>query len=170
MATPGQVRLDQPHAPMDAYSLSTPFGTVTISEGGRRVTFDLYSDVRQSRHNVALFGYIQQLKKMGVTQFNTDHIQVVGRDRRLSLNRGKAKLDLVYYWRGKIYECELKTNREIGLDITARQLTEFAKHCENLILLVPRGSLEEAATIVNLINLDHHLTIVPYDSSEAEEI
>jgi hypothetical protein len=162
----GEIRLDQPHAPMDAYTLSTPFGTVTISEGGRKVTFDLYSDVRQSRHNVALFGYIQQLRKKGVTQFNSDHIQIVGKDRRLSLVRGKAKLDLVYYFRGKQYECELKTSREIGLDVSARQLTELAKHCENLILLVPRGCLEEAATITNMINLDHKLTIQPYDEVE----
>lgn len=164
-----EISLEAPHAAMDSYSISTPFGTVTISQGGRRITFDLYSDVRQSRHNVALFVYVQQLRKQGVTQFNTDHIKIVGRDRLLPLARGKAKLDLVYYWKGKLYECELKTSREIGLDITAVQLTEFAKYCENLVLLVPRGCLEDAATITNMINLDHRLTIVPYDAFEDEE-
>jgi len=154
---------------MDTYSISTPYGTVTISQGGRRVTFDLYSDIRQSRHNTALFVYVQQLKSQGVTQFNTDHLNIPGRDRKLSLVRGKAKLDLVYVHRSKTYECELKTSREIGLDVTARQLTEFVKWCDRLTLLVPRGCLEEAATILNMINLDHLVTIQPYDTVENEE-
>lgn len=166
---PLEISEESPHRAMDTYSISTPFGTVTISEGGRRVTFDLYSDVRQSRHNVALFGYIQQLRKKGVTEFNTDHIKVVGRDRLLPLTRGKAKLDLVYRWRGKLYECELKTSREIGLEVTAQQLTELVKHCENLVLLVPRGCLEEAMTIATMLNLNHHLTIAPYDELEESE-
>ena len=71
---------------MDTYTVSTPFGTVIISDGGRRVAFELYSDIRQSRHNQALFTYIQHLQKLGVTQFNTDHITIAGADRRLSLN------------------------------------------------------------------------------------
>ena len=149
--------------PMDIYQLSTPYGTVTISEGGRRVTFDLYSDIRESQHSIALFSYVQQLQKKGVTRFNSDHVRIVGRDRTLSLTRGKAKLDLVYEWKGKLRECELKTNREIGLDVTARQLTELCRHVEKLTLLVPRGALEEAATVLSLINLDHQVTIEPYD-------
>lgn len=164
-----EINAERGHPVMDAYSLSTPYGIVTISEGGRSIKFDLYPDVRQSQHNVALFGYIQQLRKKGVTEFNTDHIRIVGRDRMLSLARGKAKLDLVYHWRGKLYECELKTSREVGLDITAQQLMEMAKHCENLHLLVPRGCLEEAATILAMINLDHHVTIEPYDATEEQE-
>jgi len=154
---------------MDTYTVSTPYGTVTISDGGRKVTFELYSDIRQSRHNTALFAYLQQLKKQGVTRYNTDHLNLAGRDKSLSLTRGKAKLDLVYEQRGKIYECELKTSREIGLDLTARQLMEFAKYCERLIVLVPRGCIEEMATILHMINLDHRITIAPYDSFEDEE-
>ncbi|GAH51178.1 unnamed protein product, partial [marine sediment metagenome] len=61
---------------MDTYTVSTPFGTVIISDGGRKVAFELYSDIRQSRHNQALFTYIQQLQKRGVTQFNADHISI----------------------------------------------------------------------------------------------
>lgn len=164
-----EIRLEAPTAAMDTYSVSTPYGTLTISQGGRHIAFDLYSDVRQSRHNAALFSYLQQLRKQGITRWNTDHIKVVGRDRLLPLTRGKAKLDLVYYWRGKLFECELKTSREIGLDVTARQLTELAKHCENLVLLVPTGCLDEAATITHMINLDHQLTISPYDYFGEEE-
>ena len=164
-----QMEKATPQRPMDTYTVSTPYGTVTISDGGRKVTFELYSDIHQSRHNTALFGYLQQLKKQGVTQYNTSHLNLVGRDRTLSLKRGKAKLDLVYVQRGKTYECELKTNREIGLDITAQQLTELAKYCEHLIVLVPRGSMEEMSTILNMINLDHKVAIQPYDSYEDEE-
>jgi len=154
---------------MDTYTVSTPFGTVIISEGGRRITFELYSDIRQSRHNQALFIYIEQILNQGVTQFNTDHIHIAGTDRRLGLNRGKARLDLVYIKNGKTYECELKTSRELGLDLTAQQLREFAKHCERLVLLVPRGCIEEAHTILTIINLDHHISVEAYDSPQDEE-
>ncbi|MBA7604691.1 hypothetical protein ES703_11817 [subsurface metagenome] len=158
-----------PHRALDTYTVSTPYGTVIISDGGRKVAFELYSDIKQSRHNQALFTYIQQLIKRGVTQFNTDHITIAGRDRRLGLTRGRAKLDLVYTHQGQTYECELKTSREIGLDITAQQLKEFAKHCERLIVLVPRGCIDEMSTILHMINLNQNITIEPYDSSEDEE-
>jgi len=161
-----QIEKAAPQRPMDTYTVSTPFGTVIISDGGRKVAFELYSDIRQSRHNQALFTYIQQLLKRGVTQFNTDHITIAGRDRRLSLTRGKARLDLVYIHEGRTYECELKTSREIGLDLTAQQIREFVKHCERLIVLVPRGCTEEMATILTMINLREHVTILPYDGIE----
>lgn len=164
-----QIETQTPHKAMDTYTVSTPYGTVIISDGGRKVAFELYSDVRQSRHNAALFTYIQQLLKRGVTQFNTDHITIAGRDRRLRLNRGKARLDLVYIYEGKTYECELKTNREIGLDLTAQQIREFVKHCEHLIVLVPRGSMEEMATILHMINLDHHVAVQPYDNTDNKD-
>ena len=164
-----QMQKPAPARPMDTYTVSTPFGTVIISDGGRKVAFELYSDIRQSRHNTALFTYIQQLQKRGMTQFNTDHISIAGRDRRYSLARGKAKLDLVYVSNGTTHECELKTSREIGLDITAQQLTELAKHCEHLIVLVPRGCIDEMKTILEMINLATFITITPYDSSEDEE-
>jgi len=164
-----QIETPAPARPMDTYSVSTPYGVVTISEGGRKVSFELYSDVRQSRHNTALFAYLQQLKKQGVSQFNVSHLNVPGRDRSLSLRRGKAVLDLVYVQRGKTYECELKTNREVGLDLTAIQLKEFAKYCQHLVLLVPRGSMEEMATILHMINLEQHITIQAYDSFNGDE-
>ncbi len=163
-----QIEKAAPLRPMDTYTVSTPFGTVIISDGGRKVAFELYSDIKQSRHNQALFIYIQQLIKRGVTQFNTDHITIAGRAKRLTLSRGKAKLDLVYVHQGKTYECELKTSREIGLDITAQQLKEFAKHCERLIVLVPRGCIDEMSTILEMINLSQYIAIQPYDSSNGD--
>jgi len=164
-----QIEKEAPRRPMDTYTVSTPFGTVIISDGGRKVAFELYSDIRQSRHNQALFTYIQRLQKRGVTQFNTDHISIAGRDKRLTLTRGKSKLDLVYVHNGKTYECELKTSREIGLDITANQLREFARHCEHLIVLVPRGCTEDMAAILQIINLDSRISIQPYDALEDED-
>ncbi|MBA7563521.1 hypothetical protein ES708_05180 [subsurface metagenome] len=165
----GQINQPAPRKAMDTYTVSTPFGTVIISDGGRKVAFELYSDISQSRHNQALFSYIEQLQKQGVTQYNVDHIALAGADRRLSLQRGSARLDLVYIKNGKTHECELKTSREVGLDITARQLKEFVKYCENLILLVPRGCMEDAKTICTMINLDRQITVRPYDSSPEDE-
>lgn len=158
-----------PDRAIDEFAISTPFGIVTIGQNGRKISFDLYSDVRQSRHNVALFTYVQKLRKAGVTRFNTDHIPIAGKDKRLSLVRGDAKLDIVYYKKNKLYECELKTNREVGLDVTARQLTELCRHVENLTLLVPKGSLAEASYIVGLINLTHQITIEAYDDYGEDE-
>lgn len=153
----------------DTYSLATPYGTVTVSQGGRQVTFELYSDVRQSMHNSALFAYLQHLRQHGVNRFNTDHIHINGRDRTLALDRGKAKLDLVYEERGKLIECELKTRRELGLETTAQQLQEFVRRCERLHLLVPRGCLDEAATILGMLNIDQKITIEQYDFLIEEE-
>jgi len=164
-----QIETPTPARPMDTYTVSTPYGTVTISDGGRKVTFELYSDIHQSRHNSALFAYLEQLKKQGVTNFNTDHLNIAGRDKTLSLTRGKAKLDLVYVQHGRLYECELKTHREVGLDITAIQITELSKYCERLIVLVPRGSMEDMTTILHMINLDHKIAIQPYDSINDED-
>jgi hypothetical protein len=160
------IRTAVPQRPMDTYSVSTPYGILTISNGGRTILFELYEDIHQSRHNTALFTYLQQLLKQGIARWNTDHLHVPGRDRTLSLRRGKTKLDLVYEHRGKLYECELKTSREIGLDTTAQQLKEMAKHCENLTVLVPRGCIEDMATVLHLINLAHQIRVAPYDMTE----
>lgn len=163
-----QIETPAPRRPMDTYTVSTPYGTVCISQGGRKVIFELHSDIHQSRHSQALFAYLEQLKKLGVTRYNVDHLNVVGRDKTLGLKRGTAKLDLVYYFKGKIYECELKTSREIGLDLTAIQLKQFAKFCERLIVLVPRGCTEEMTTILNMINLSQFVAIQPYDSLDGD--
>lgn len=164
-----EIQTPAPTRAMDTYTVSTPYGTVTISEGGRKVTFELYSDIHQSRHNQALFTYLEHLKKQGVTNYNTDHLNILGRDKSLSLRRGKAKLDLVYRHQGKLHECELKTNREVGLDLTAVQLKELVKYCEHLTVLVPRGSTEDMQTILTMLNLDHQIAIQPYDSFEDDD-
>ena len=153
----------QPGRRGDTYAVSTPYGVVYISDSGRKITFQLHDDVRESIHNKALFTYVQQLRHRGIVKYNVAHLDLPGLDKSLDLHRGKAILDLVYYHRGKLYECELKTHREIGLDRTAEQLTEFCKYCQNLIILVPRGGMEEMSTILSLINLADSATVDCYD-------
>ncbi len=153
----------------DTYAVSTPYGVVYIEESGRKVTFQLHEDVRESHHSRALFGYVQHLRKRGIVKYNVAHLALPGLDRTLDLKRGKAVLDLVYEHRGRLFECELKTHREIGLDRTATQLTELSRHCDNLVILVPRGGMEEMATILHMINLADRITIDTYDAYEDEE-
>lgn len=159
----------QPGRRGDTYAVSTPYGVVYISDSGRKITFQLHDDVRESIHNKALFSYVQQLRSRGILKFNVAHLDLPGLDKTLDLHRGKAILDLAYEHRGKLYECELKTNREIGLDRTIEQLTEFTKYCHNLILLVPRGSMEEMRTILTMVNLVDRITIDCYDGQETED-
>ncbi len=150
-------------AALDQYSIATPYGNLTIQDGGRRIIFQIYDDIRQSEHNIALYNYIQQLKRRGVYKFNNDHITIPGANRTYKLFRGHSRLDLVYYLQGQIHEVELKTPTQLGTERTHKQLEDLSKHCQNLILVVRRQDMEEARTILNLVKLD---TIVKVDSYE----
>jgi len=152
----------------DGYHLSTPYGTLSILNEGRRIIFDLYSDVRESIHHKALFSYYQQLQYKGVTQINVDHIDLPGLDRTINLKRGNARLDLVYLHRGTVYEVELKTHREVGLDVTAIQLKELAKHCKHLIVVVPRRDVEDMNTILAMLKLEKAITVDSFEIYEKE--
>ncbi|GAH81860.1 unnamed protein product, partial [marine sediment metagenome] len=156
-------------AELEQYSIATPYGVLTISNHGRRISFELFDDIRQSEHNIALHNYIQQLKRRGVTKFNNDHIAIPGANRSYSLVRGRAKLDAVYYRDGRIHELELKTTQQIGSERTHKQLLELAKHCHNLILVVRRGDQEEAATIVNMVGLATQIKVDTYEIYEEED-
>jgi len=169
MSTFDEMNFSQRGRRGDTYAVSTPYGVVYISDSGRKITFQLHDDVRESIHSKALFGYVQQLRKRGIVKYNVAHLDLPGLDKSLSLRRGKAILDLVYEHRGKLYECELKTHREIGLDRTAQHLTELARHCENLIVLVPRGGMEEITTILAMINLRDQVKVDSYDWQEDED-
>jgi hypothetical protein len=152
------------------YTVSTPYGTVTISRDGRSIRFDLYQDVRESIHHKALFSYYQNLRKRGIVQINVDHLDIPDLDKSLSIIRGKARLDMVYYYRGKIYEVELETHRQIGLDQTRIQLQELVKHCENLVVVVPRRDMENAYTILTMLNLKDRIAVDSYEILEDELI
>lgn len=152
------------------YQISTPYGVVTVSGDGRRITFSLYDDVRESIHHKALFSYYQTLSKRGINQINVDHLDLPDLDRSLELKRGKARIDLVYIHRGQLHEVELKTHREIGLDVTRSQLLELVKHCQNLIVVVPRRDMENAYTILEMIGLKNRVTVDTYEILEDEGI
>ncbi|MDD5488951.1 MAG: hypothetical protein PHH49_08365 [Candidatus Omnitrophica bacterium] len=152
----------------DTYTLSTPYGIVSVSQAGRRISFELFTDVRESMHHKALFHYCQSLKKRGITRYNVAHLHLPDTDRSINLKRGSAYLDLAYYHRGILFECELKTNREIGLDRTASQLKELSKHCENLRVLVPTGSMADMATILHMIHLDQKISVDTYEYTDEE--
>jgi len=153
---------------LDTFSLATPYGVITVNNRGRSITFTLYDDIRHSEHNIALYNYIQQLKRRGVTKFNNDHITIPGANRQLSLVRGRGKLDAVYYKDGHIHELELKTSQQLGTERTHKQLWELAKHCSNLILVVKREDQEEAFTILSIAGLDTRVKVDTYEIYEEE--
>jgi hypothetical protein len=152
----------------EGYSMSTPYGILTVTNDGRRVIFDLYDDVRQSIHNKALFSYYQTLTKQGITRINVAHLNLAGLDKRLKLARGQTILDMAYMHRGHLVEVELKTRREVGLDRTRTQLLEMVKHCENLVVVVPRQSMEEMHQILVLTGLDKKVKVDTYELYEDE--
>jgi len=155
--------------PLDQYSIATPYGVLTISNNGRTISFQLFDDIRQSEHNIALHNYVQQLKRKGITKFNNDHIAIPGANRTYNLTRGKARLDLVYYYQGKIHEVELKTSQQFGGDRTRKQLEELNKYCKNLIIVVKRSDMEEASTILNMIGLSTTVKVDTYEIYEEED-
>ena len=159
---------EKAYSKTNGYQVSTPYGIVSIAESGRRITFQLWHDVRESMHDKALFSYYQILRRRGIVQINLDHLEIPGLDRRLPLKRGRAILDLVYTHRGRLYEVELKTHREVGLDITARQIEELATHCENLTLVVPRRDTEDMHTILTMMGLDKLISLDTFELLEDE--
>jgi hypothetical protein len=166
-ADPG-VTFNKRFANVQGYQVTTPYGIITVSGNGRRISFELYEDVRQSIHHKALLSYYQQLIRKGVSRINCDHLQLPGLDGTIDLRRGKARLDCAYYNRGKLVEVELKTHREIGLDVTRKQLEELATYCENLILVVPREDMENALTVLTMIGLNKQITVDTYEIYEEE--
>lgn len=163
-------RLTPMQQALDTFSLATPYGVVSITNRGRTITFSLYDDIRHSEHNIALYNYIQQLKRRGVTKFNSDHIAVPGANRSYNLLRGRGKLDAVYYHQGRIHELELKTTQQLGSERTHKQLIELAKHCANLILVVKRADYDEATTILNMVGLATQIKVDTYEIYEEEDI
>lgn len=158
------------HQALDTFSLATPYGVITVNNQGRSFTFTLYDDIRHSEHNIALYNYIQQLKRKGITNFNNDHIAIPGANRTYNLVRGKARLDALYYHQGRIHELELKTPLQLGSDRTHKQLLELAKYCTNLILVVRREDQEEAATILNIVDLATKIKVDTYEIYQEEDI
>jgi hypothetical protein len=134
-------------------ALSTPYGVVYIRNKGREITFKLYDSISQNAHNKALFNYVAELHRQGITRINCDHVSFDYLQRGMSLKRGTRILDIMYEKQGQIYECELKTAREIWLDHTAQQRKDFEKTCQNLIMLVPRTEMETTRQLLQSLKL-----------------
>jgi len=150
------------------YQVSTPYGLISIAHDGREITFRLWDDVRESIHTKALFSYFQQLHRRGITRVNVDHMQLPGLDHSLPLRRGKAVVDMVYMHKGQLKEVELKTHREVGLDITARQIEELSRHCQNLTIVVPRRDMEDMKTILTIIGVQEAVQIDTFEITDEE--
>jgi len=121
--------------------ISTEYVTVTVTEDGKEITIKLADGVKISRHQNQLRAYVEKLYSQGIKKINADQINLPYLNKSLKLTRGKRRLDLVYYKEGRIHECEFKTRRECGLDITYHQIEDMKKHCKNFILLIPQSEL-----------------------------
>lgn len=146
----------------NSMSVSTDYGVLRIFDGGRRIEYQLHDSVKASVHHRDLMGYVNRLWDDGVDKINADHLSMDFFDRRINLNRGKRKLDLVYYREGRMFECELKTSRECGLDKTYVQVKEQAMYCQRLILLVPQKDREWVNDQLRLRKIDN-VTVDHYD-------
>ena len=134
-------------------ALTTPYGVVEIRNGGREIAFKLYDSISQSQHHKALFNYVRWLHDQGIERINCDHVSFAWLDRGINLKRGNRILDVAYYQKGRLVECELKTTREIWLETTAQQLREMERYCENLTLLVPRDQEEQTRHLMQTLKL-----------------
>ena len=121
--------------------ISTEYVTVTVAEDGKEINIKLADGVKISRHQNQLRSYVEKLYSQGIKKINADQINLPYLNKSLKLTRGKRRLDLVYYKDGRIHECEFKTRRECGLDITYHQIEDMKKHCQNFILLIPQSEL-----------------------------
>jgi len=121
--------------------ISTEYVTVTVTEDGKEINIKLSDGVKISRHQNQLRAYVEKLYSQGIKKINADQINLPYLNKSLKLTRGKRRLDLVYYKEGRIHECEFKTRRECGLDITYHQIEDMKKHCKNFILLIPQSEL-----------------------------
>ena len=133
-------------------AFTTPYGVVTIRNGGREINFRMFDSISQSEHHKRLFNYVRALHEQKAERINCDHVSFDFLDRSVNLRRGSRILDIAYYKQGRIYECELKSKREIWLETTVQQLKEMERHCENLIVLVPRDQIEATQQLLKSLN------------------
>ncbi len=151
-------------AAMGNYTITTPYGMLRVMNKGRVIQFELYDDIHQSHHNLVLYRYVKWLHDVkGVDRINCDHVNFPWLNRTLQLRRGSRKLDIVYEYKGRTLECELKTEREVGLDTTARQIQDYVKKCKNLIILVPLSETENMKDILKLLALDTRVKVDTYE-------
>ena len=135
--------------------LNGEFFEIEMDEDGRGLHIRLDESIKSNPHHRELKKYVKKLLKQGVTKFNVDHIGLEGRDKSITLTRGKTRIDLAYWQDGIFYECELKTGYEVGLDRTWTQLKNHSKHCNRVTLLVPRIEVSRAEEMCRSFNLNN---------------
>lgn len=126
----------------DDFVLTNDYLSIHVGSKGRKVVIELNDNIRKSPHTQALANYVKNLYNMGVEKINCDHVYFDFLDRSINLHRGDKRLDIVYFKNGRMYECELKGPREVGLERTYKQLETTTKHCDTVTLLVPRDKME----------------------------
>lgn len=143
-------------------TIVTEYFTISVFDDGKHIEIDLADGVKVLRHQKYLRAYVEKLYQSGIKKINADQIKLPYLDKSISLLRGNRRLDLVYYKNGRLMECEFKTKRECGLDITYNQIKEQKRHCQNFILLVPSSELIYVQDTIRLLKIKG-ITIDNYD-------
>ena len=134
--------------------ITTPYRTIKISPDGRQVIDEIHQSVKKSPHTTNLINYVTKLHERGVDRINCDHVYFDFLDRSMNLNRGKRRLDIIYYKNNQLFECELKGPREVGLQRTWEQVNDMSKECNVLTLLVPLDKMEFCKEQLNLWDIE----------------
>lgn len=140
----------------------TDYYTIYIKNGGRSFEVVLDPSIKKGFHHQALARVVELLHDEGVDSINADHLSYPWLDRRLDVRRGNRKLDIVYLRDGVLYECELKTHREVGIDRTWEQIKEQLKYCTNYFLYVPSEDLQYVRETLKIRGLNG-VNVEPYD-------
>lgn len=136
-------------------NISSDYLIINMHEDGRGFSVRMQEGVSRSPHFIALQAYVQKIHESGVERINADHMTFDFLDRSLDLRRGKRKLDVVYLKDGKLYECELKTGREVGINRTWDQVKDQAKFCDTLTLLVPTDKIEWCKDMISSFQINN---------------
>lgn len=147
----------------DWIEIITPMRIFHISPDGREFHDHIHEGVKKSDHTNALVLFVQKLRDSGINKMNCDHVPFDFLDRGIDLRRGDRRLDVVYYKDGRMYECELKSPREVGLNRTWEQVKDMAKLCDTLTFVTATSQVEKAKEYINLFKLTNVVVDV-YDN------
>ncbi len=128
------------------FEMRTPLVNIKVSADGRHLELDVNPNVKVGYHHEQLYRYVNWLHSNGAEPINADHISTDFLDRNIDLRRGKRRLDIVYFKGEKMYECEFKGPKEVGLNRTWEQIDEMARHCNMVTMLVPRDKMDFCKT------------------------
>lgn len=102
---------------------------------------------KERTHDKILRELANSLVNKGIQKIRVDLRDYEFNDPSLRLTCGKRRYDLVFYYRGKCYQCELKPPGKSWEARTWEQLRDMNLTAENLILIVPEDEVETAREI-----------------------